>query len=1559
MVNFFGRNRLPVFLLPFLAFCAITFFSNSSANAIVWNPPALPVTQSTPDYGEHESNCAPWAPTNDTSQIRCQTDTINPASYYAIWEPAPAQKLAIEVSDYCLTGDEGIHIGAYEGNLSGTVNYSCNQEYLQQSDIGTIYVTPTDCTFYNNNYCEAILQVQAISPKAPYPITSGINPDNSGGFYGGNVYAAFCLINGIKCKSDSNDVAPPPNSDILPAYSSKFSGNPQSSATTQGLSFNGFNVTDYQWPSFARQASLYSASVKFQVPLGENGTAYVAWKGAVSNLLGSNNESWSIQDITPSYAKDGTVANCPDSSGCSIPDGSGASNQTQAQDAAGIQSATFNAIQCHTYTWTWSGQNNADPIALSVPFPLNPADLGLSCWKLDGSSVVNNVGTTSSSNNLSGSSVGDLSQPAYFNNQVSNSGDYQASYTWHDQGCYFTQSEGEGHCTSNASGDTSTSSTNPYWYKSCTATDALSGITVNSGAVNCSTTLPISSNPYLCSPPAGTQATNPCPSYGGGKTAFQYQFSSASNPKPGDGYCERIYYSDANGPTTDDYTSTPVCIHVAQWTLSGTTKVGQISLLPGESTTFNSRVYNNGPDTASYWWWVQGCYYTQAQGSSYCSSTSGNFNDHNCTTTNAVANPCNLSTEGTSTSYITCPSDNYCPAYDTGKAAENYTFPSTATPGDGYCERIGYGNANGPGTSPDYSTIKCVTFDSSAPGTILGNCTEGVLNTGSGYGVTFPNTTTTPSPSSVTPSGISYAVYVSNSSASSTLPGTTQSLSASEFLPGEPGTAADDYANAYPYSTLQSSGNPPTSFPQVPGTILASANDVAFNKTVTITLPAADLMEGTVTWYLVLYNHVGVEDVPASAGNYRAYYSNTVYIQKLSNSTINNCFSGLTCGVIVSGTLGGQNTEGGKQFQYDSSYNYPSTSPNPIDTVDGISPTITATYTGDSGGAGLPPDPPSATSPEIDPGDAGTTFYTNPTAPNDTDTWNINVQIGYPGTPLSNLASCTSPVNDYQLFNYQPNAFVTPIKSQANPIVTNEGPGAIKKTYIFPESGSSTQPGNLSVTGALYYVPAGSSPPTDNPVACGQPQQVECDANLQVPSSPPNPASPAYRYYNIPSPPQAGDSYCILMSLTPTTGYVGPGGSYLNPSNWPNSATVPSPSSAGCTTIHNEPYVSFTGNDVIGNTSFNDVCQQPNESGIYTFSTNSASNYTPPYLTTPGTGGSASQFGAQALSFIEGFGSASFRNGSNAYPPTGTSALGLTFANNTSNANPSYPVDGSPMGGDFGYSQNDSSCEPDYFTDDKPLTSNMISVNSGNINNELSTNNTPATPSATNPYNGYNYYSTSPLTIGTGNGSNIVINNGVKATVFVNGNVYITSNIIFKGANGGPNGWNTLSDIPSLYIIAKGNILIDPGVTELDGVYIAQPTNITSTNTGIIDTCSNGIGAFSPVVLYGNSTGCNQQLTVNGAFVDQATLLDRSFSSLRYSEAGENTISNFSGHNSPTSCGQPGQDIHNALGNPTEDCAAEIFNFSPEVYLSQPSFQPASGPTIGKYNFVTSLSPTL
>lgn len=237
-------------------------------------------------------------------------------------------------------------------------------------------------------------------------------------------------------------------------------------------------------------------------------------------------------------------------------------------------------------------------------------------------------------------------------------------------------------------------------------------------------------------------------------------------------------------------------------------------------------------------------------------------------------------------------------------------------------------------------------------------------------------------------------------------------------------------------------------------------------------------------------------------------------------------------------------------------------------------------------------------------------------------------------------------------------------------------------------------------------------------------------------------------------------------------------------------------------------------------------------------------------------GGAGTQYAAIALSNLQDFATGQ---------GSGIAPTGLSFANN-SDGNVNL------AGGMFGGHYDGAACTPDYFA-------NANNVQTGNV------------------------------TLGAQ-----TIANGVHKTIYVDGNVYITGNIVFSG---GP--YANTSQIPSFSLIVKGNIYIAPGVTQLDGFYIAQPASASDTK-GVIYTCTSS--AFNAAPLDRNLQNiCSSPLTVNGSFIGRQVWLLRT--------AGTLTTT-----------------------------PAEKFNYVPELWLSAP-FGNGLGGDAGDYNSITSLPPVL
>lgn len=162
-----------------------------------------------------------------------------------------------------------------------------------------------------------------------------------------------------------------------------------------------------------------------------------------------------------------------------------------------------------------------------------------------------------------------------------------------------------------------------------------------------------------------------------------------------------------------------------------------------------------------------------------------------------------------------------------------------------------------------------------------------------------------------------------------------------------------------------------------------------------------------------------------------------------------------------------------------------------------------------------------------------------------------------------------------------------------------------------------------------------------------------------------------------------------------------------------------------------------------------------------------------------------------------------------------------------------------------------------------------------------------------------------------------------KTALFVNGDVVIGGNITFPVGK-------------YFALIVRGNIYINKNVSTLDGLYIAQPRD--ANNGGNIYTCTNGFTAYTEGALYANCRPPQaQQLKVNGAFIAKSVKFLRTYKSLR------------------DSCNR---EFVTALGGCGPSNAAEIFNFSPEVYLYMDIIFGDS--TTGQpYDAITTLPPVL
>jgi hypothetical protein len=154
-------------------------------------------------------------------------------------------------------------------------------------------------------------------------------------------------------------------------------------------------------------------------------------------------------------------------------------------------------------------------------------------------------------------------------------------------------------------------------------------------------------------------------------------------------------------------------------------------------------------------------------------------------------------------------------------------------------------------------------------------------------------------------------------------------------------------------------------------------------------------------------------------------------------------------------------------------------------------------------------------------------------------------------------------------------------------------------------------------------------------------------------------------------------------------------------------------------------------------------------------------------------------------------------------------------------------------------------------------------------------------------------YTYTPNSIG-----GITIPVGTRLVLYVSGNITITDFISYSNSGS----WGSISQIPSLTIVATGNITIYNKATNIDAVLVSE---------GTIFTCEESIKNN----LFAN---CNNQLTVNGALISKSIKWRRTSGSLRG-------------------------------GGP-----AEVINYTPEVYMG------GSTPSGGiETQSITSLPPIL
>ena len=363
-----------------------------------------------------------------------------------------------------------------------------------------------------------------------------------------------------------------------------------------------------------------------------------------------------------------------------------------------------------------------------------------------------------------------------------------------------------------------------------------------------------------------------------------------------------------------------------------------------------------------------------------------------------------------------------------------------------------------------------------------------------------------------------------------------------------------------------------------------------------------------------------------------------------------------------------------------------------------------------------------------------------------------------------------------------------------------------------------------------------------------------------------------------------------------------------------------------------KPYFKSFGSDVMTGGWFNDgssVCTTVDEyqdpifgdgerGGIITYS--KINSTSPPQARQPA-GGSSSQFAAFSVGKIDGNFGDSQQKGfySSGATSSSTTADRLTFANNQDDLG-GYFENGPPR---------QASCIPDYFNV-KRLTQTP---------SPLPNLSCPATTAGD-----FYYVAPDNTPIVLNGGAQVDVDPGCKRGVFIQGNVFIQSNVVYGGAP-------TATSVPKFALVVLGNIYVGPNVSQLDGMYVAQPlpkcgppsnpspctANPVTDDTGAIWTChENSINAPQSAFLI---PSCDSKLTVNGALIAKQVHFMRTNGDVLGATAGESL---------------GGED--NIITASSSNNIAELINYSPAMVLGGPFFTTPANPDL-KIQSLVSLPP--
>lgn len=477
--------------------------------------------------------------------------------------------------------------------------------------------------------------------------------------------------------------------------------------------------------------------------------------------------------------------------------------------------------------------------------------------------------------------------------------------------------------------------------------------------------------------------------------------------------------------------------------------------------------------------------------------------------------------------------------------------------------------------------------------------------------------------------------------------------------------------------------------------------------------------------------------------------------------------------------------------------------------------------------------------------------------------------------------------------------------------------------------------------------------------------------------------------YTVTDPVKAGDQFCTDIKTAFTTGYVN------TIDSTDVSGTNGESTESACPSVSNKPFVKIYHSSVLAGGDFLSASGAATDTDSDVIPPNScqgggrlaawANNSANSGATALGSG---AELSAMAFTQIVGFASAQTRGDR---LPTR-----MTFAN-TENADISTDYASPKLGGNY-LAANGVRC---IVSQDAPKDTPKAAPAASDVD--------PAVLDGAHQYRGN-------VTIN----ASAPISNGKNVGIYADGDVYIKSDVQFStiGWAKDGNGYN----VPSLTVVSRGgNIYVDPGVTELNGVYQATksaPTKdadgnaVNPTQGGTIYTCGTAYAALPKTQVF---NGCNKQLVIHGSFVAEKVNLLRTYGSLR--DAGrpigasvsetvktsrlckdraelytalraanpgiyyypmtpvqtlityytDVTDADLAPYLATPYCSTTSVVAHTPAGDCENDggvagtkpgCAAEVFDFDVSMYLSSPATVKASdGPL--KYDSVTSLPPVL